>query len=63
MQTIALARQLAALADVDIRSAKKALRDGPQAVRGRPGERIAAAMPSLGIADPSTPHATAKAAA
>ena len=63
MQTIALARQIAALADVDIRSAKKALAKGSEAVRGRAGERLAEAMSRIGINDPSHPQAPVSRAA
>jgi hypothetical protein len=40
---------LAAHADVDRRSAARALREGAEAVRGRAGERIAEAATKLGI--------------
>jgi DNA-binding LacI/PurR family transcriptional regulator len=41
---------LAAKACVDPRTAAKALREGPDAVRGITGERVAEAMRELGIA-------------
>lgn len=46
---------LALHADVDPRTARKALRDGPDAVRGRAGERLAEAMAELGLASPNSP--------
>ena len=46
--------QVAARAAVDPRSAAKALRDGPDAVRGYAGERIANAMRELGVAPSNT---------
>ena len=45
-----IATQLAAKADVDLRSAVKAMRFGADAVRGRPGERIAEVAAREGIA-------------
>ena len=46
--------QLALAADVDPRTARKAMREGAAAVRGRPGERIAEQARILGIALPYT---------
>ncbi len=43
---------LAALADVDPRSARRALKEGIAAVRGRAGEKIAEAARLHGIALP-----------
>ena len=40
---------IAALADVDPRSVRRALREGRDAVRGRAGERIAEAARQLGV--------------
>ncbi len=42
--------KLAGLAGVDPRTARKALREGPDAIRGIPGERCAKAMRDLGLA-------------
>lgn len=57
--TRTLVLQLAARAAVDPRSARKAILEGPDAVRGMPGERCAEAMRELGIsvaiAEPSAP--------
>jgi hypothetical protein len=47
------ALHLAARADVDPRTAAKALRLGVDAVRGRPAERLAEAAKALGINLPS----------
>ena len=55
-----LACRLAAAADVDFRTAMKALRFGIDAVRGRPAERLAEAAPALGI--PLGQHAASRAA-
>lgn len=45
--------QLAALADVDPRTAEKALREGLAAVRGkRRRDRLASVAPSLGVTFP-----------
>lgn len=41
--------RLAAEADIDPRSAAKALRDGPESLRGRVGEKAANAMARLGL--------------
>lgn len=41
--------RLAALADVDPRTAAKALALGAQAVKGRAGEKLASAMHELGV--------------
>jgi hypothetical protein len=48
-----LVLRLAVLADVDPRTARKAMLHGVAAVRGRPAERIADAARELGIALPS----------
>lgn len=53
------ATKLAASADVDLRSARKALREGAASVRGRAGERIMEAARALGIALPDAPVAAA----
>lgn len=53
------ATKLAAAADVDWRTARKALRHGVSAVRGRPGERIAEAAKALGISLPEPQGAAA----
>jgi hypothetical protein len=45
--------KLAAAADVDPRTAAKALREGLDAVRGRPRDRLAEAAPALGVSFPS----------
>ena len=45
---------LAALAGVDPRTAKKALRDGAGSVRGLSGDRIAVAMRELGLSRPDS---------
>lgn len=52
-----LVLQLALEADVDPRSAEKALREGAGSIRGRAGERLALAAETLGIVLPesSTP--------
>lgn len=41
--------RLALEADIALNSAKKALRYGPQSLRGRAGERAAEAMAKLGL--------------
>jgi hypothetical protein len=46
---------LAAAADVDPRTVKKALERGLAAVKGRPRERLAEAAPALGVTFPSNP--------
>jgi len=46
--------KLAATADVDPRTAEKALRFGLAAVRGRAAERLAEAAVTLGLAFPLT---------
>jgi hypothetical protein len=48
-KSIVLARQLAALADVDVRTARKALAHGPAVVRGRAGERVAEVLRRIGV--------------
>ena len=50
---------LAASADVDLRTARKALRKGAESVRGRAGERILEAAKALGIALPDAPQVAA----
>jgi hypothetical protein len=45
-----MALKLAAEAGVDPRTARKAIRDGADAVRGLTGERVAEAAARLGIA-------------
>lgn len=57
-----IATQLAAKADVDLRSAIKALAEGAAAVKGRAGERIAEAAAANGIALPCASNAASKAA-
>jgi hypothetical protein len=52
---------IAAHADVDRRSAQRALREGAAAVRGRAGERIAEAALQLGIQLPGTASTSAPA--
>lgn len=47
--------KLAAAADVDPRTVRKALERGLAAVRGRPAERIAEAAPAFGVTFPSNP--------
>ncbi|MBK6694817.1 MAG: hypothetical protein IPG50_21800 [Myxococcales bacterium] len=55
--------KLAAAADVDPRSAAKALTEGAHAVRGRAGQKLAAAMTELGLAPPAgLPPASERAA-
>lgn len=49
--------RLAAAADVDIRTARKALRSGLASVRGRASERLAEAAPALGVEFPTPPSA------
>ena len=49
MGRITAIMKLAAEAEVDLRTAKKAYERGAAAVRGRVGERIAAAAARLGV--------------
>ena len=47
--------RLALTADICLNSARKALREGPQKIRGRAGERAAEAMERLGLNPESHP--------
>jgi hypothetical protein len=44
---------IAAKAEVDPRSVEKALREGPQSVRGMSGDRIARVLEKMGVVPPS----------
>lgn len=49
--------RLALEADIALPTARRALREGPQVIRGRPGERAAEAMRRLGFVEGQTPAA------
>lgn len=44
-----LLQRLRRIADVDIRTARKAVEHGPASVRGRAGQRLEVAMRALGL--------------